>query len=68
LVWIYALLGDREKFFEWLDRAIERDEVSVVQLRYDPNVKVMREDPRYAKALKKLNLGESREIIGLWPQ
>ena len=59
-VWVYAIIGDKDGCFKWVDWAIERKLVDAIllaiDLRYSPYFKAVREDPRCAEVLKKLNL------------
>jgi hypothetical protein len=49
------LLG-RFKAFEWLDRAYAKHNDGLIQTKVDPLLKSLRNDPRFATFLKKLNL------------
>lgn len=51
----YAAFGDADQAFKWLDAAAERD-VGVMWLHNDPLFKLLTNDPRYAIALRKMNL------------
>jgi TolB-like protein len=54
---IYAHRGDRERAFEWLERAHEaRDPGFVSYLKCDPMLVPLRSDPRYKAMLGELNL------------
>ena len=56
---LYALAGDKDKAFEWLDKAYEeRDGQDIALLRYDPAYKNMRTDPRFAAMLHRMGLPE----------
>jgi tetratricopeptide (TPR) repeat protein len=56
---IYARLDDKEKAFEWLNRAVdERDGQDVIDLKCDPVYKPLRGDPRYVALLQKMGLPE----------
>ncbi len=50
---VYAWLGDRDRAFEWLDRALE-DELWGV--KFDPFLSSLRGDPRWSALLRKMNL------------
>jgi TolB-like protein/Flp pilus assembly protein TadD len=54
---IYALRGDRERTFLWLDRAYEQHEY-FMHLKADPWFNSVRGDPRYNALLRKVNLPE----------
>ncbi|QQG48394.1 MAG: hypothetical protein HY247_06525 [archaeon] len=50
----YAL-GDMDKTFDLLSKAIDRKAVSWIPLRYLPQLEGIRKDPRWAEMLKKYN-------------
>jgi DNA-binding winged helix-turn-helix (wHTH) protein/TolB-like protein/Flp pilus assembly protein TadD len=54
---IYAALDDKGKAFEWLEKAMDARAVRLRSLRYDPDLDVLRDDPRYKDILKRHNLG-----------
>jgi len=55
----YALVGDKDKAYEWLNRAIdEHDGQDVIDLKCDPVYEPLRGDPRYVALLHKLGLPE----------
>jgi len=54
---IYAGLGDKDKAFQWLEKAIEdRSVVSVGYIKMNPMFDPLRSDPRYAYLLRRTNL------------
>jgi tetratricopeptide (TPR) repeat protein len=55
---VYAGLGEKEKAFEWLDRAYEEHAGQLVIVKVDRWIDNLRSDPRYARLLKKMNFGE----------
>lgn len=52
----YARLGNRDQAFVWLDNAIDARASGVAGLKIDPECDVLRSDPRFARALKRMNL------------
>jgi TolB-like protein len=55
----YALLGEKEKAFDALERSIERRErPSLATLKVDPRFDILRDDPRFAELLKKAGFRE----------
>jgi len=55
----YARLGEKEKAFEWLERACqERSRALVYVLRADPQFDLLRSDPRYQQLLQRIGLPE----------
>jgi hypothetical protein len=54
---VYALAGDKDRAFEWLDKAYaERDGESITYLKVDPSFKNLRGDPRFAALLRRIGL------------
>jgi hypothetical protein len=53
---IYAWRGDKDRAFEWLDRAYAQSDGGLTLLKTDPATRGLRGDPRYAALLRKLNL------------
>jgi TolB-like protein len=53
---VYAWQGEKDKAFEWLDRALARRDASLVYLKFDPLMKNLRGDPRYHAWLKRMRL------------
>ena len=52
----YAVLGEKDEFFEWADRAIGLKRFSVWELRYSPLYNKVRNDPRCPEMFKRLGL------------
>ena len=52
----YAGLGDKERAFEYLTRAYEKQERALAYVKVDPLVDSLRTDSRYAFLLKKIGL------------
>ena len=52
----YARVGEKEKAFEWLEKASEEPLSSPMTTH--PHVDFLRDDPRYEQFLRKLNLPE----------
>ena len=55
---IYAWRGEKDKAFEWLDRAYAQHDGGITFIKNDPLLAKLRDDPRYAAMLKKLGLPE----------
>ena len=53
---VYSWMGNQDKAFEWLDRAIEVRDTGIQVLTYDPGLRRLREDPRYRRLLARLKL------------
>jgi tetratricopeptide (TPR) repeat protein len=56
---VYALLDERDQAFSWLERAYQRHDselVGIPPITVDPDIKSLRDDPRYKALLRKMNL------------
>jgi TolB-like protein/DNA-binding winged helix-turn-helix (wHTH) protein/cytochrome c-type biogenesis protein CcmH/NrfG len=53
---VYAWRGDKDKAFEWLDRAYELHDASFIYYSFDPLLRNLHDDSRYGALLKKLGL------------
>jgi TolB-like protein len=53
---VYAWRGEADEAFRWLDRAAEHHDAGLAYLKYDPLLREIRGDPRYAALLQKLKL------------
>ena len=53
---IYAFRNQSDEAFEWLDRAYAQRNSGLIHTKVDPLLKSLRNDPRFAGLLKKLNL------------
>jgi tetratricopeptide (TPR) repeat protein len=52
----YALIGEKDSAFQWLQRAYQDRGDIVLWLQNDPFLDTLRDDPRYRELLKKMNL------------
>jgi TolB-like protein len=52
----YAWQGDKDKAFEWLERAYRQQDGGLTAIKYDPLLDNLRSDPRYHALLRKMNL------------
>jgi tetratricopeptide (TPR) repeat protein len=55
---VYAFRGERDRAFEWLDRAYEMRDEDLYQIKGDPLFRNLENDPRYKAFLRKMNLPE----------
>jgi adenylate cyclase len=55
---VYAWLGDKDKAFEWLERAYQQHDSGLNGIAYDPILAGLESDPRYDALLKKLGLSD----------
>jgi len=53
---VCAWRGERDKAFEWLDRAYAQRDAGLSSLKFEPLLANLRGDPRYAAILMKMNL------------
>ena len=53
---IYAFRGEKDKAFEWLEKAYARKDSWLVGLKGDPLFRNLEGDPRHTAFLKKMNL------------
>ncbi len=52
----YAVIGEKERAFVWLEKAYEQHDPLLAQLKVDPSADSLRSDPRFQDMLKKLGL------------
>jgi adenylate cyclase len=57
-VYVYAGLGDKDKAFEWLEKAYQERSDSLAWFRKDPESKSLRGDPRFAALMRKIGFTE----------
>ena len=53
---VYAFREDRDKAFEWLDRAFTMRDGGLTEVKPDPLLNNLRRDPRFAAVLRKMRL------------
>jgi tetratricopeptide (TPR) repeat protein len=53
---IYAFRGDKDKAFEWLQRAYTERDDGIRDIKGDPLLKNLANDPRYSSLLKQMRL------------
>jgi eukaryotic-like serine/threonine-protein kinase len=53
---IYAGLGEKEKAFEWLEKAYEERAEFLIYLKTDPRLEPLRSDPRFIDLLRRIGL------------
>ena len=52
---LYAFLGEKERAFEWLEKGSREHTLLPVYLRLDPQLDVLRSDPRFQDLLRRMN-------------
>jgi TolB-like protein/Tfp pilus assembly protein PilF len=55
---IYAGLGDKDKAFEWLEKAVEERDPRIWPIKAISNLRSLHSDPRFNALLKKMGLEE----------
>jgi tetratricopeptide (TPR) repeat protein len=60
--WAFALinvgLGDKDRAFEWLDKAYDERPSDIMGIKVDPRMQPLRSDPRYRELLLRMGLPE----------
>ena len=56
---VYAWRNERDKAFEWLERAYRQRDGGIIYVTYDPYLKSLRADPRYHAFLEKLKIPQA---------
>jgi hypothetical protein len=53
LATLYGALGDKDRAFEWFDKALSSGGVTARLIRYDPQLDPLRSDQRFAESLRR---------------
>jgi tetratricopeptide (TPR) repeat protein len=53
---VYSFLGDQDNAFRWAEKALESGKIAFPALRFSPDLKRFRTDPRYNTLLSKVSL------------
>jgi hypothetical protein len=56
IAFIHFGLGDSDRGFEYLEKAVEQKEDGVNWIKVDPSMDSLRSDPRYKSLLRRMNL------------
>ncbi|HEV2225930.1 MAG TPA: tetratricopeptide repeat protein [Nitrososphaerales archaeon] len=56
LITVWSMLGDNDRAYEVLERAYQDGKVAFPSLRFSPDLKAIRADPRYGQFLKRARL------------
>jgi TolB-like protein/tetratricopeptide (TPR) repeat protein len=59
---VYAALGDRDRTFEWLERAFAEKDANMAHLAVDPALDSMRGDPRFKRLLARMQLEDVPQV------
>jgi tetratricopeptide (TPR) repeat protein len=57
---VYAWRGDKDKAFEWLERARSQRDPGVIEMRGDPTLPNLRQDPRWSAFLRTVGLADNQ--------
>jgi hypothetical protein len=52
----YAWRGEKDKAFEWLERAYAQHDLHFIEIKFDPLFATLRDDTRYGAMVKNLGL------------
>ena len=55
IAWVYAWRGERDRAFEWLERAYVQRDTAFPGFQNDPLLRKLHNDPRWKPFLKKMN-------------
>ncbi len=53
---VYAWRGEKDKVFEWLQRAYNQRDGGLTAIRFDPLLNSVAADPRFAAVLRQLKM------------
>ena len=53
---VYALLGDKDTAFKWLERANDEHDLLVLRVKHDPRFRSLRGDPRLDDLMRRMRL------------
>ena len=56
IAWVYMFLGDKDKAFEWLNRACDEHSMEAYYIVVDPDLDPLRSDPRFDAVLRRMGL------------
>jgi hypothetical protein len=55
---VYAWRGEKDKAFEWLERAYHQRDTGLTEIKISPMLWNLHADPRFAAMVRKMNLPE----------
>lgn len=58
---VYAGLGDRDRAFEWLEKAYEERSNALARYRMDPRLRTLQGDARFQDLVRRMNFPEDRQ-------
>ncbi len=60
---IYAYRGEKDKSFEWLNKAYEHPDTSLLEVLIMPDFKPMHNDPRWHEIIRRMDLPDGHWLI-----
>jgi predicted Zn-dependent protease len=57
----FAMMGDRARAFEWLDRAVKNGDERVNWFQKDPRLASIRDDPRFQRIIASVQAGRKQK-------
>ena len=57
---VYAYRGDKDRAFEWLERARRQHDAGLPTLRLDPSLNNLHDDPRWNTFLRTVGLADDQ--------
>jgi len=58
---VYALEGERDEAFEWLERSIALGNENKPLFEHDPNLVSVREDSRFGELMRRITRGQVKD-------
>jgi adenylate cyclase len=62
IAFVYAGLGDKDKLFQWLNKAAEDRSTALAEIKVHPRFDKLRKDPRFQDLLRRLGLPETDRV------
>ena len=62
---VYALRGDPDNMYKWLDRAWSNRDPGIAYLLFDPLILRYKSDPRFAAFCKKVGLPTTTDAVAM---
>jgi hypothetical protein len=53
---IHLALGEKDRAFEWLEKAYEARDFDLCEIKVDPRLEPLRSDPRFADLLRRVGV------------
>lgn len=59
---VYAVLGEKDEAFRWLDRAFDEHSASMVSFTSHPEFRSLRSDPRFTELLRRIGIDPAQVL------